>query len=81
MLPFQRQLITDICTDDALVVLGRGLGLQMILLELIKIYAVPEALILLINATDADEEFFRFECARNQPPLPFHQVTSETAHR
>eukprot|EP00158_Paraphelidium_tribonemae_P008178 Partr_v1_DN28501_c0_g1_i16_m73448 putative Excision repair cross-complementing rodent repair deficiency, complementation group 4 len=54
-LPFQRQIFAEMCADDALLVLGSGLGLDDIMAAFISLYVDSRCLVLLINASAEDE--------------------------
>jgi hypothetical protein len=41
LLPYQREILAEVIAEDALVVLGRGLGLHALLTELIRHYRAP----------------------------------------
>ncbi|KAJ1967774.1 DNA repair protein RAD16 [Dimargaris xerosporica] len=57
LLPFQKQILAEVNEQDGLLVLARGLGLRTILLHLLRAYADPRNLVLLLN-TPADEEAY-----------------------
>lgn len=53
-LEFQRQTVSEIATEDGLLIMGRGLGLRRVLCTLLHIYAEPENLVILINTSPED---------------------------
>ncbi|KAJ2001132.1 DNA repair protein RAD16 [Coemansia thaxteri] len=55
LLPFQRLILDSLLDEDALCVVARGLGLGRVLAELARACATPQALVFLLNASDADE--------------------------
>ncbi|OLY78857.1 DNA repair protein rad16 [Smittium mucronatum] len=55
ILGFQRAIIDKLLEEDALCILGEGLGHQRILLELVRICATENTLVFLLNC-DSDEE-------------------------
>ncbi|KAJ1972664.1 DNA repair protein RAD16 [Dimargaris verticillata] len=57
LLPFQKQILAEVNEQDGLLVLARGLGLRTIVLHLLRAYADPRNLVLLLN-TPADEEAY-----------------------
>eukprot|EP00736_Rhodelphis_marinus_P006479 Rmarinus@m.28259 len=68
---FQKQIVSDICEEDGLVVLGRGLGLYTIIREVIHRCFIPGRILLLLNFTEAQEESLFDEPANHyNGPLP-----------
>ncbi|GAA5918704.1 hypothetical protein JCM5296_003677 [Sporobolomyces johnsonii] len=69
LLPFQRQLLSQLVpphdappnTGDAMLILARGLGLRTVVTTFLKIYDMPEKLVLLVNATPDEERGFAEE--------------------
>lgn len=51
MLDFQKQILTDIVSEDALVITSPGLGLFQILCRFIQLYTKGNHLVLLINTS------------------------------
>lgn len=51
MLEFQKQILTDIVTEDGLLITSPGLGLFQILCKFIQLYTGGNHLILLINTS------------------------------
>lgn len=49
MLEFQKQILTDIVTEDGLLITSPGLGLFQILCQFIQLYTGGNHLILLVN--------------------------------
>ncbi|KAJ2827813.1 DNA repair protein RAD16 [Coemansia furcata] len=56
ILPFQRRIVEALLDEDALCIVARGLGLRRVVAELCRICATPQALVFLLNASDADEQ-------------------------
>ncbi|EEC02787.1 DNA repair endonuclease xp-f / mei-9 / rad1, putative [Ixodes scapularis] len=71
MLEFETQLFLDLHNEDGLVILAKGLGIERLLLSLIKVHNDPGNLVLVLGTTSQEEEFFisRLE-ADNVNPLP-----------
>uniref|UniRef100_A0A131XY24 DNA repair endonuclease XPF n=1 Tax=Ixodes ricinus TaxID=34613 RepID=A0A131XY24_IXORI len=71
MLEFETQLFLDLHNEDGLVILAKGLGIERLLLSLIKVHNDPGNLVLVLGTTSQEEEFFisRLE-ADNANPLP-----------
>ena len=49
LLPFQKAVITELVAEDGLAIVGAGLGLTSILTALLRIYASPRHLVLLLD--------------------------------
>ncbi|POY74162.1 hypothetical protein BMF94_2736 [Rhodotorula taiwanensis] len=69
LLPFQRNLLQQLVPpedgmpnmNDAMVIMARGLGLRTVVTTFLKIYDIPEKLVLLVNATPEEERGFAEE--------------------
>lgn len=55
LLPYQRTILQQLTESDGLLILARGLGLQLLVARLLKIYEDPANLVLVINATPEEE--------------------------
>ncbi|XP_005095873.1 DNA repair endonuclease XPF [Aplysia californica] len=58
MLDYENQIFLDAFHDDGLLVMSRGLGLSRLFTEFLKVYSDPASLVLVLNTTPADENFF-----------------------
>ncbi|KAG0212587.1 hypothetical protein BGX28_006023 [Mortierella sp. GBA30] len=54
-LAFQKEIVAELVTEDALLIMAKGLGLRNILGAFLQIYSQPQNLVLLVN-TNAEEE-------------------------
>ncbi|CAN7939277.1 unnamed protein product, partial [Ixodes hexagonus] len=71
MLEFETQLFLDLHNEDGLVILAKGLGIERLLLSLIKVHNDPGNLVLVLGTTSQEEEFFISSLeADNVNPLP-----------
>ncbi|BGO95154.1 hypothetical protein NBRC10512_001881 [Rhodotorula toruloides] len=69
LLPFQRNILKQLVppenalpnAGDAMLVMARGLGLRTIVTTFLKIYDMPEKLVLVVNATPEEERGFAEE--------------------
>ncbi|GAN08149.1 DNA repair endonuclease XPF [Mucor ambiguus] len=59
MLPFQKQVLTEIVTEDGLLIISPGLGLFQILCHLVQVYSGGNHLILLINTSKEQDELLQ----------------------
>ncbi|KAH1013455.1 hypothetical protein HUJ04_002439 [Dendroctonus ponderosae] len=58
MLEFETEIFLDIVRSDGLVVAAKGLNLDLVLLNILKVYQDPGNLVLVLNATDAEQKYF-----------------------
>jgi DNA excision repair protein ERCC-4 len=58
LLEYETQIYNDMFNNDALLIMAEGLGIERLFLNFIKLYAEPTNLVLIINANDAQEQFF-----------------------
>jgi len=64
LLPFQRECLQQIAEQDALLLMGRGLGVERVMLYFMLMHATPTSLVVLLNATAEDVDFFNTELVR-----------------
>ncbi|XP_050309365.1 DNA repair endonuclease XPF [Anthonomus grandis grandis] len=58
MLEFETQIFLDIVRTDGLVIAAKGLNLDLVLLNILKVYQDPGNLVLVLNATEAEQKHF-----------------------
>ncbi|XP_052776482.1 DNA repair endonuclease XPF-like isoform X1 [Mya arenaria] len=77
LLEYEQQIFLDAFHDDGLLITARGLGLERILVNFFKVYCDPSTLVLVLNTTPLDEDFYIEQLEReNVSPLP-KTVTNE----
>ncbi|XP_053131973.1 DNA repair endonuclease XPF isoform X2 [Hemicordylus capensis] len=78
-LEHENQIFLDLFHQDGLVICARGLGIDRLLLRFLRLYCEPARLVLVLNTSPAEEEFF-IETLRtdNVAHLP-RRVTNEIA--
>ncbi|CAG8504551.1 10589_t:CDS:10 [Paraglomus brasilianum] len=60
-LPYQSQILTDILSTSAFLILARGLGIRRIMCAVMKLYSRPETLVILLNTPTGEEEYIKEE--------------------
>uniref|UniRef100_A0A131YWV5 DNA repair endonuclease XPF n=1 Tax=Rhipicephalus appendiculatus TaxID=34631 RepID=A0A131YWV5_RHIAP len=71
LLEFETQMFLDLHNEDGLVIVAKGLGIERLLLSLIKVHNDPGSLVLVLGTTAEEEEFFISQLqADNVNPLP-----------
>ncbi|XP_065070026.1 DNA repair endonuclease XPF-like isoform X2 [Rhopilema esculentum] len=71
LLEHEVTVFADLQAEDGLVITGKGLGVERLLLSFIRIYCDPTFLVLVLNTTNEEEEFFMDELeACNVPQQP-----------
>jgi DNA excision repair protein ERCC-4 len=72
ILPFQSRIFLDLVAEDGLLVMARGLGLERIFVNLLRLYCNPSSLVVVLNASKEEQQFafdeLAFESVRR--PLP-----------
>uniref|UniRef100_A0A8C2TP40 DNA repair endonuclease XPF n=1 Tax=Coturnix japonica TaxID=93934 RepID=A0A8C2TP40_COTJA len=58
LLEHERQIFLDLFHQDGLVVCARGLGIDRLLLRFLRLYCEPASLVLVLNTSPAEEEYF-----------------------
>ncbi|KAL8175201.1 UNVERIFIED_CONTAM: DNA repair endonuclease XPF [Gekko kuhli] len=57
-LEHETQIFLDLFHQDGLVICARGLGIDRLLLRFLRLYCVPTGLVVVLNTSPAEEEFF-----------------------
>lgn len=80
MLEFQKQILTELVDQDALLILARGLGLFNILCSFLDLHTKDNHLVLVINTTQAqDAAIIDYQAAMGLPSTNRMQtITAET---
>ena len=84
LLEYENQIYLDMFHSDALLILAEGLGIERIFLNFIRLYCDPCNLVLIVNTSDADDEYFTSRLkkettgARMNPSLKLTKITNET---
>ncbi|KAI8638095.1 hypothetical protein BD408DRAFT_485756 [Parasitella parasitica] len=68
MLAFQKQILTEIVTEDGLLIMSPGLGIFQILCHLVQVYSGGNHLILLINTSKEQDELLQEQLIANSVP-------------
>ncbi|XP_038067754.1 DNA repair endonuclease XPF-like [Patiria miniata] len=55
---YENQMFLEIFGEDGLMLLARGLGIDRIALHLLKLYSDPGNLVLVLNASSSEEEYY-----------------------
>ncbi|XP_021266875.1 DNA repair endonuclease XPF [Numida meleagris] len=58
LLEHESQIFLDLFHQDGLVVCARGLGIDRLLLRFLRLYCEPASLVLVLNTSPAEEEYF-----------------------
>lgn len=71
LLDFERQVFLELFEDDALVILAKGIGIERLLINLIKTYSDSGNLVLVIGTNTSEEEYVVNKLTDlNVTPLP-----------
>ncbi|GAA6009774.1 hypothetical protein JCM10207_004189 [Rhodosporidiobolus poonsookiae] len=91
LLPFQRSILQQLIppedappsTNDALLIMARGLGLRTAVTTFLKIYDMPEKLVLVVNATEEEERGFTEEVGMRLKAVGFEtpEATREKMYK
>ncbi|XP_074518874.1 DNA repair endonuclease XPF [Halichoeres trimaculatus] len=78
LLEFETEMFLSLFGSDGLLVVAEGMGIDRILLQFMRVYSEPGSLVLLLNTTTAEQEYFteqlRVEGVTHLP----RTVTSDT---
>jgi DNA excision repair protein ERCC-4 len=77
MIEFENQMFLDILNDDGLVITAKGIGLESVFINLLKVYNDNGNLVLVLGTSDKEEQYFIQELdSLGVKPLP-RLLTSE----
>ncbi|XP_069693595.1 DNA repair endonuclease XPF [Periplaneta americana] len=80
MLEYENQIFLDILHEDGLLIAAKGLGIETIFLNLLKVYCDPGNLVIVVGTTSKEEEFYITQLeAEGVKPLPKVITTEYTA--
>lgn len=71
MLPYENQMFLDVLHEDGLVICAKGLGLETVILNIIKVFCDPGNLVLVIGSSSPEEDFWITQLKKDGiKPLP-----------
>ncbi|XP_034943246.1 DNA repair endonuclease XPF isoform X2 [Chelonus insularis] len=71
MLEYENQMFLEVLQDDGLVITAKGLGLETVFINILKVYLDPGNLVIVLGTLDYDEQYFIDKLkAMNVPMLP-----------
>ncbi|CAI6366875.1 unnamed protein product [Macrosiphum euphorbiae] len=71
MLPYENQMFLDVLHEDGLVICAKGLGLEIVLLNIIKVFCDPGNLVLVVGSSAPEEDFWITQLKKDGiKPLP-----------
>ncbi|XP_064386752.1 DNA repair endonuclease XPF-like [Halichondria panicea] len=76
VLDFENQTLIELLSEDGLVIMARGLGLDRLFLKFLKLYCDPHNLVLVLNASSL-ESFLTEELCREGVEYPLKCITNE----
>ncbi|KAF7243066.1 DNA repair endonuclease XPF [Varanus komodoensis] len=78
-LDHENQIFLDLFHQDGLVICARGLGIDRLLLRFLRLYCEPTRLVLVLNTSPAEEEFFIDQLKMDNVAYLPRRVTNEIA--
>jgi len=61
MLDYENEMLLSVVQEDGLTIAAKGLGLEHVFLNLLRVYSDPGNLVLVLGCTDQEEEWFKKE--------------------
>ncbi|XP_024942375.1 DNA repair endonuclease XPF isoform X1 [Cephus cinctus] len=58
MLEYENQMFLEVLQEDGLVIAAKGLGLDTVFMNIMKVYSDPGNLVIVLGTTDYDEQYF-----------------------
>uniref|UniRef100_A0A0A9ZJ13 DNA repair endonuclease XPF n=2 Tax=Lygus hesperus TaxID=30085 RepID=A0A0A9ZJ13_LYGHE len=71
MLEFENQMLLDVLNNNSLIIAAKGLSIETVVLNLIKVHCDPGNLVFVLGATTDEEQYFISELeSQNVAPVP-----------
>ncbi|XP_040445824.1 DNA repair endonuclease XPF isoform X1 [Falco naumanni] len=84
LLEHESQVFLDLFHQDGLVICARGLGVDRLLLRFLRLYCEPASLVLVLNTSPAEEEYFidqlRSDGVVHLPRRVTNEITNNTRY-
>ncbi|NXP82461.1 XPF endonuclease, partial [Ramphastos sulfuratus] len=84
LLEHESQIFLDLFHQDGLVICARGLGVDRLLLRFLRLYCEPTSLVLVLNTTPAEEDYFidqlRSDGVVHLPRRVTNEITNNTRY-
>ncbi|XP_072733938.1 DNA repair endonuclease XPF isoform X2 [Ciconia boyciana] len=84
LLEHESQIFLDLFHQDGLVICARGLGIDRLLLRFLRLYCEPASLVLVLNTSPAEEEYFidqlRSDGVVHLPRRVTNEITNNTRY-
>ncbi|KAM6250071.1 DNA repair endonuclease XPF [Porphyrio hochstetteri] len=84
LLEHESQVFLDLFHQDGLVICARGLGVDRLLLRFLRLYCEPASLVLVLNTSPAEEEYFidqlRSDGVAHLPRRVTNEITNNTRY-
>uniref|UniRef100_A0A8C8A595 DNA repair endonuclease XPF n=1 Tax=Otus sunia TaxID=257818 RepID=A0A8C8A595_9STRI len=84
LLEHESQIFLDLFHQDGLVICARGLGIDRLLLRFLRLYCEPASLVLVLNTSPAEEEYFidqlRSDGVVHIPRRVTNEITNNTRY-
>ncbi|NXN30436.1 XPF endonuclease, partial [Nycticryphes semicollaris] len=84
LLEHESQIFLDLFHQDGLVICARGLGVDRLLLRFLRLYCEPASLVLVLNTSAAEEEYFidqlRSDGVVHLPRRVTNEITNSTRY-
>ncbi|CAD7087672.1 unnamed protein product [Hermetia illucens] len=77
LLDYERQMFLDLIHHDGLLITARGISYDRVLVNILKVYADPGNLILVLNSSDWEENYYKSQL----DPKYVHEVAANANER
>eukprot|EP00041_Stephanoeca_diplocostata_P030717 m.936897 g.936897 ORF g.936897 m.936897 type:complete len:1006 (-) comp23812_c0_seq12:112-3129(-) len=77
LLDLQLEAFTEMVAEDGLSIVARGLGLDRLMVNLLKLYCDPSMLVCVVNTTQEQQDFYMGQLLKAVPRHPPRIVTTE----
>jgi len=78
LLPYESNLLVELTDEDGLLIMAKGLGVDRLLLNLLRPFCSPETLVFVLNTTEEEQVFITEQITALSTKHPPTAITSET---
>jgi len=79
MLEYENEMFLSSMQEDGLTIAAKGLSLEKVILNMLKVYCDPGNLVLMLGCSDTEEQYFRGELEKDGCTFPPKKITTDVS--
>jgi len=77
MLDYENEMFLSALQEDGLTIVAKGLGLEKVFVNLLKVYSDPGNLVLILGCSEEEQSFIRTELEKDGSTCPPKKITTD----